>query len=79
MTTSKKPHTAATRAETRQISAHFHKDIVKAFRVHAARQDKDVQQLMAEAINLVFERDKVPIRAPLTSGRRKPAHALGSK
>jgi hypothetical protein len=70
--TNKKRYIAATRAGTRQISAHLPEDVVKAFRIDAAKQDKDVQQLLAEAVNL-------PIRAPVTSGKRTRSHAATPK
>jgi hypothetical protein len=41
-----------------------------AFRAHAAAQEKDVQELLAQAINLIFERDGLPNRIPVMSGRR---------
>jgi len=63
--------TAATRSDTRQLSGHFPADAVKAFRVLAADQDMDVQELLAEGINMVFERFGRPERIEITSGRRK--------
>jgi len=48
---------------------------VLAFRVLAAAEEKDVQQLLAEAINLLFERKGVAARVPVVSGRRTRAHA----
>ncbi len=63
--------TAATRAATRQVSGHFPADAVKAFRVLAADQDMDVQELLAEGMNMVFERYGRPERIEVTSGRRK--------
>ncbi len=51
--------TAATRAATRQLSGHF------------PAQDMDVQELMAEGINMVFERFGRPDRIEIISGRRK--------
>jgi len=63
--------TAATRAATRQVSGHFPADAVKAFRVLAADQDMDVQELLAEGMNMVFERFGRPERIEITSGRRK--------
>ena len=61
-----------TRKQTRQISAHFPGDDVLAFRILAAEQDMDVQELLGEAINMIFERYGRPNRVPVTSGRRKP-------
>ncbi len=63
--------TAATRATTRQLSGHFPADAVQAFRVLAAEQDMDVQELLAEGINMVFQRFGRPDRIAITSGRRK--------
>jgi len=63
--------TAATRAATRQLSGHFPADAVQAFRVLAAEQDMDVQELLAEGINMVFERFGRANRIEITSGRRK--------
>jgi hypothetical protein len=63
--------TAATRAATRQLSGHFPAQAVQAFRVLAAEQDMDVQELMAEGINMVFERFGRPDRIEIISGRRK--------
>jgi hypothetical protein len=70
-TDKKKLYTAATRADTRQLSGHFPTEVVQAFRILAARQDKDVQQLLAESINRTLKRAGMPERAPVTSGRRK--------
>ncbi len=63
--------TAATRMATRQLSGHFPAPAVQAFRVLAAEQDMDVQELLAEGINMVFERFGRPERIEITSGRRK--------
>lgn len=62
---------AETRIGTRQISGHFPADDVQAFRILAARQDKDVQELLAEAVNGVFERNNLPNRISIVSGRRR--------
>lgn len=62
------------RSGTRHLSGHFPADDVQAFRVLAARQDKDVQELLGEAINLVFERYAQPQRIAIGSGRRKRPH-----
>ncbi len=63
--------TAATRSATRQLSGHFPAPAVQAFRILAAEQDMDVQELLAEGINMVFERFGRPERVEITSGRRK--------
>lgn len=61
---------AKTRLTSRAVAGHFPAEHVQAFRVLAAAEDKDVQQLLAEAINLLFERKGVPVRIPVFSGRR---------
>ncbi len=61
---------AATREGARSVAGHYPAEQVQAFRVLAAAQDKDVQQLLAEGINYVFERYGVPERIPIFSGRR---------
>lgn len=62
--------TAQTREGTRQLSGHYPADDVQAFRILAAEQDKDVQELLAEAMNMAFERYGKSNRVPVTSGRR---------
>ena len=69
--TDKNYRTANTRANTRQLSGHFPGEDVQAFRVLAASLDMDVQELLAEAINMAFERHGLPNRIEATSGRRK--------
>lgn len=63
--------TAQTRVATRQISAHYNAADVQAFRILAAELDMDVQELLAEGINMIFERHGRPNRIAVTSGRRK--------
>lgn len=66
-----KPYRVArTREGRRQLAAVYPAADIMAFRVLAAQQDKDVQQLLGEAVNMVFERYGVPNRVPITSGRR---------
>ncbi|OYV24721.1 MAG: hypothetical protein B7W99_00915 [Rhodospirillales bacterium 20-58-10] len=65
--------TAETRADTRQLSGHFPAEDVKAFKRMALEQDMDVQEMIAEAINMAFERHGLPNRINITSGRRKRA------
>jgi len=62
---------AQTRESTRQISGHYPAGDVQAFRILAAELDMDVQELLAEAVNMAFERHGRPNRFPVTSGRRK--------
>jgi hypothetical protein len=63
--------TAQTRENTRQLAGHFPADVVQAWRVLAAEQDMDSQELMAVGMNMVFERYGKPQRVEITSGRRK--------
>ena len=63
--------TAETRLDTRQLSGHFPTDIVKSFKRMALDNDMDVQEMLAEALNMAFERYGVPDRAQIVSGRRK--------
>jgi hypothetical protein len=63
--------TAATRTATRQLSGHFPAGDVQAFRIMAEEQDKDVGEMLAEAINMAFERYGKPNRIQIVSGRRK--------
>ncbi len=67
--------TAQTRVATRQISAHFNAADVQAFRILAAELDMDVQELLAQAINMIFERHGRPNRLAVTSGRRRKRDA----
>ncbi len=62
--------TAATRSGTRQLGGHFPQDIVQAWRILAAEQDMDSQELLAVGMNMVFERFGKSIRAEIISGRR---------
>ena len=63
--------TAETRLDTRQLSGHFPADDVKAFKRMALENDLDVQELLAEALNMAFERYGQPNRLQIVSGRRK--------
>jgi hypothetical protein len=40
-------------------------------RLIAVEQDRDVQEILAEALNMLFERYGKATRAEVTSGRRK--------
>jgi hypothetical protein len=62
---------AKTRLDSRQLSGHYPAEHVQAFRVLAAANDKDVQELLAEAVNMVFERYGLPNRITVTSGKRR--------
>jgi len=64
---------AKTRLASRAIGGNFPAEPVLAFRVLAAKEEKDVQQLLAEAINLLFEHKGVAARIPIFSGRRTRA------
>jgi hypothetical protein len=63
--------TAQTRADTRQVSGHFKPDIAHTLRLIAAEQGLDVQEILAEALNMVFVRYGKTTRAEVSSGRRK--------
>jgi hypothetical protein len=62
---------AQTRSDTRQVSGHFKPEISQTLRLIAVEQDRDVQEILAEALNMVFERYGKATRADVTSGRRK--------
>jgi hypothetical protein len=62
---------AQTRTDTRQVSGHFKADVSQTLRLIAVEQDRDVQEILAEALNMVFERYGKATRADVTSGRRK--------
>jgi hypothetical protein len=61
---------AKTREGGRQLAGVFPAADTIAFRALAAQQDKDVQQLLGEAVNMVFEHYDVANRVRVTSGRR---------
>lgn len=63
--------TAQTRRNTRQIAGHFHADVAQALRLLAAEQDKDNQELLAEALTMLFQRYGKPIIVEVPGGRRK--------
>ena len=63
--------TAQTRAETRQVSGHFKPEVSQTLRVVAAEQGRDIQEILAEALNMVFARYGKATRAEVSSGRRK--------
>ena len=64
---------AQTRANTRQVAGHFAPEVAQALRMLAAEQDKDNQELLAEALNMLFQRYGKPTRVEIESGRRKKA------
>jgi hypothetical protein len=65
--------TAQTRSDTRQVSGHFKVEVSQTLKLIAVEQDRDIQEILAEALNMVFERYGKPARAQVTSGRRKKA------
>lgn len=67
--------TAQTRSDTRQIGGHFKAEAAQTLRVIAAEQDKDVQELLAEALNMLFTKYGKPVRLDVTSGRRTKGSA----
>jgi hypothetical protein len=62
---------AQTRAETRQVSGHFKPEVAQTLRLIAAEQGRDIQEILAEGLNMVFTRYGKAVRAEVTSGRRK--------
>ncbi len=62
--------TAKTRSDTRQIGGHFPPEVAQTLRLIAVEQDKDVQEMLAEALNMLFTRYGKPVRVEVTSGRR---------
>src|SRR6266851_4061611 len=68
--------TAKTRADTRQVSGHFKPQVAQTLRLIAVEQDRDIQEILAEGLNMVFARYGKVTRAEIGSGRRKkPADA----
>jgi len=65
--------TAQTRIETRQVSGHFKPEVAQTLRLIAVEQDKEIQEVLAEALNMLFARYGKVTRAIVTSGRRKKA------
>lgn len=63
--------TASTRIATRQISGHFPAGDVQACRIMAEENDMDVGEMLAQAMNMAFERYGKPNRINIVSGRRK--------
>jgi hypothetical protein len=62
---------AATRIGSRQVSGHFKAEVAQALRMLAAEQDREQQELLAEALNMLFERYGKPTRAEVLGTRRK--------
>ena len=62
---------AQTRTNTRQIAGHFQAEVAQALRMLAAEQDKDNQELLAEALNMLFTRYGEPVTVEAESGRRR--------
>ena len=63
---------AQTRENSRQVSGHYKPEVAQALRMLAAEQDREQQELLAEALNMLFERYGKAIRAePLGTRRRR--------
>jgi hypothetical protein len=45
--------------------------VAQTLRLIAAEQGRDIQEILAEALNMVFARYDKPARAEVSSGRRK--------
>lgn len=69
--------TAQTRTDTRQVSGHFKPEVAQTLRLIAVEQDRDIQEILAEGLNMVFARYGKRTRAEVTSGRRKKSGAAG--
>lgn len=63
--------TAQTRSDTRQVSGHFKPEVGRTLRLIAVEQDRDVQEMLAEALNMLFTRYGKATRAEVTSRRRR--------
>src|SRR5690348_3511400 len=61
---------ARTRVNSRQVSAHFAPEVVQTLRLIAAEQNREQQDLMAEALNMLFERYGKPALARVLGTRR---------
>lgn len=70
--------TAQTRTDTRQVSGHFKANVALTLKLIAVEQDRDIQEILAEALNMVFERYGKPVRAEVTSGRRRKTAGEGA-
>lgn len=64
---------AQTRIDTRTVSGHFKIEVSQTLKLIAVEQDRDIQEILAEALNMVFERYGKPTRVAVTSGRRSRA------
>jgi hypothetical protein len=65
------PRLAQTRLNSRQVSGHFKPEVAHALRLLAAEQDREQQEMLAEALNMLFERYGKPTRAEVLGTRRK--------
>jgi hypothetical protein len=64
---------ASTRAGTRQIAGYFPDDVVRALKLIAVEHDRDQQDILAEALNMVFEKYGKAARATVLGVRRSRA------
>ena len=62
---------AQTRENTRQVSGHYKPEVAQALRMLAAEQDREQQDLLAEGLNMLFERYGKLTRAVPLGTRRK--------
>jgi hypothetical protein len=46
---------AQTRTNSRQVAGHYRPEVAQALRLLAAEQDREQQDLLAEALNMLFE------------------------
>ena len=67
--------TANTRADTRHVSGHFKTEVAKAVRLIAVEQEKDIQEILAEALDLVFAKYGKSVHVAVSSRRRRKAES----
>ena len=62
---------ARTRENTRQVGGHFAPEVAQALRLIAVEENRDIQEIIGEALNMVFTRYGKTTRAVVVSGRRR--------
>ncbi len=68
---------AQTRENSRQVSGHYKPEVAQALRMLAAEQDREQQDLLAEALNMLFERYGKATRAAPLGTRRRNSNQTG--
>lgn len=70
---------AQTRENTRQVSGHYKPEVAQALRLLAAEQDREQQDLLAEGLNMLFERyGKLTRAVPLGTRRKRSVGSSAS-